>query len=85
MQTLGILSMTTKLGHTSTWEFGQFNGSYYLIGGCHDTPPKKFKTIQELRDLYRSYLSYGYTPMDKQRSTLPRNLQLELWSLPALV
>ncbi len=86
MRTLATLSMTTKRGLTSTWHFVQATDGYYAFGGCHVPLVKRFTSVEELRDLYRSYIGYGYTPITQQKaaptpSVLPDELQLELWSL----
>ena len=97
MRQLATLSMTTKLGHTSTWHFCQAPEGFYAFGGCHRPLVKRFDSIKELRTLYRKYLSYGYTPVgtpdehlsktviiaDPWQSSLPLNMQLELDALAA--
>jgi len=63
MQTLASLSRVTKNGLVSTWHFVQAPDAFYAFGGCHKPLVKRFDTIQELRDLYASYVKYGYSPM----------------------
>jgi len=86
MRTLATLSMTTKRGLTSTWHFVQAVDGYYAFGGCHVPLVKRFTSVEELRDLYRSYIGYGYAPITQQKATptpsvLPDDLQADLWSL----
>ena len=66
MRTLGTLSMTTKRGHTSVWHFVEAPDAWYAFGGCHRPLVKRFASVDELRALYRSYISYGYAPMTQQ-------------------
>ena len=66
MQTLAVISRTTKRGYISTWHFVQGVDGYYAFGGCHKPLVKRFDTVEELRDLYASYCSYGYTPVAEQ-------------------
>ena len=72
MRSLATLSMTTKLGHISTWHFCQAPEGFYAFGGCHRPLVKRFGSIKELRDLYRSYISYGYTPRVRLMSSCLR-------------
>jgi len=88
MRTLATLTRTTKRGLTSIWHFVQAEDGCYAFGGCHVPLIKRFDSIDELRDLYRSYLSYGYGPITKQQATptppvsvLPADLQSDLWAL----
>ena len=66
MKTLGTLSRTTKHGHTSVWHFVEAPDAWYAFGGCHRPLVKRFASVDELRALYRSYISYGYAPMTQQ-------------------
>jgi len=66
MRTLGTLEMCTPKGHTSTWHFVQAPDAYYAFGGCHRPLVKRFETVEELRKLYKTYLSYGYAPRAEQ-------------------
>ncbi len=66
MRTLATLTRTTKRGLTSTWHFVQASDGFYAFGGCHKALVKKFDTADQLRDLYRSYVRYGYTPLAEQ-------------------
>ena len=83
MRTLATLSMTTKRGLTSIWHFVESQEGCYAFGGCHVPLVKRFASLDELRDLYRSYLGYGYTPMTTQTrlSLLPDELSADLWAL----
>ena len=97
MRSLATLSMTTKKGHTSTWHFVQCVDGWYAFGGCHRPLVKRFDSVQELRALYRKYISYGYTVdgtadhaltrtvliADPWESQLPLNMQLQLDALAA--
>jgi len=66
MRTLATISRTTKRGLTSTWHFVEATDGFYAFGGCHKPLVKRFATADELRDLYRSYIRYGYTPVVEQ-------------------
>ncbi len=66
MRTLATLTRSTKLGHTSTWHFVEAVDGFYAFGGCHRPLVKRFASADELRDLYRSYIQYGYTPLAEQ-------------------
>ena len=83
MRSLATLSMTTKRGLTSIWHFAECSDGYFAFGGCHVPLVKRFTSIQELRDLYRSYIGYGYAPMTTQTqlSLLPDELSADLWAL----
>ena len=83
MRTLATLSMTTKRGLTSIWHFVEAADGCYAFGGCHVPLVKRFASLDELRDLYRSYLGYGYAPMTTQTqlSVLPDELAADLWAL----
>ena len=97
MRPLATLSMTTKLGHSSTWHFAQCSDGFYAFGGCHRAIVKRFTSVKQLRTLYRKYLGYGYTPQgtpdaafartmviaDPWKSELPVRMQLELEALAA--
>ncbi len=95
MRSLATLTMTTKLGRTSTWHFCQCSDGWYAFGGCHRPLVKRFDSVEELRSLYSSYLGYGYRPSgqpdaaftrtmliaDPWESTLPLGMQQELAAL----
>ena len=94
MRQLATLSMRTKKGHTSTWHFVQASDGWFAFGGCHRPLVKKCGSVQELRNLYKSYLSYGYKPSfadeaftrtmyisDPWESELPVDMQMELEAL----
>ena len=66
MRTLATLTRTTKRGYTSTWHFVEATDGFYAFGGCHKPLIKRFATVEELRDLYASYCSYGYVPLSEQ-------------------
>ena len=84
MQTLAILSRNTKQG-VSVWRFIQTeDGNFFAFGGCKPAC-KQFKTLQELRNCYKSWLRYGYEPgLVPVKSQLPADLQADLWALPTV-
>lgn len=71
MQSLATLSRRTKNGHVSTWYFVQTPTAFYAFGGCngHDEIYRK-DTAEELRDMYRTWVGYGYAPVQPQDSQL---------------
>ena len=66
MSTVSTLERTTKRGLHSVWHFVECPDGCYAFGGCHRPLVKRFDSVDELRELYRSYLGYGYTPMTQQ-------------------
>jgi hypothetical protein len=64
MHSLATVSRTTKRGLTSTWHFVQCTDGWYAFGGCHRPLVKRFDTVEQLRELYDTYISYGYTRVD---------------------
>jgi len=97
MQTLAILSKSTKQG-TSVFHFVETpDGQFWAFGGV---APKAmhFKTRKELDTCVMTWVNYGFsfgmvptkqahTPKvkrpewDKQKSQLPADLQMDLWAL----
>jgi len=63
MDTITTIHRTTKRGLHSVWHFVECTDGYYAFGGCHVPLIKRFDTVDELRELYRSYIGYGYTQM----------------------
>lgn len=99
MQTLAIVSKSTKQG-LSVWRFVQTeNGEYFAFGGVKPAC-KAFANLGQLQACLNNWLGYGYsvglTPTKKsptaearkfvpkkQPSELPLDLQMDLWALPA--
>jgi len=94
MQTLAIVSKSTKQG-VSVWRFVVTeNGEYFAFGGIKPAC-KAFTTIEQLRNCYKSWVRYGYqpglvpvakTPAPVKRtvatpSALPEDLAADLWAL----
>ena len=82
MQTLAIVSKNTKTG-LSVWRFVQCeDGTYFAFGGVKPAC-KQFTDIQDMRDCYKNWLSYGYRPGIKKQpvSVLPKSMQMELAAL----
>ena len=78
MQTLAILSKSTRQGE-SVWRFVKTeDGQYYAFGGV--TPACKFfRNKQAMTACRNNYIKlYGYTDKTSQ---LPQQLQLELAAL----
>jgi hypothetical protein len=48
------------------WHFVCATDGYFAFGGCHKTLIKKFSTIDDLRELYKQYIGYGYAPVVQQ-------------------
>ena len=70
MRTISTLTRTTKRGLTSVWHFVQCEDGFYAFGGCHRPLVKRFDTVEELRALWRSYLSYGYRQLTVEQHEL---------------
>ena len=95
MQTLAILSKSTKQG-VSVWRFVQTDDNqFFAFGGCKPAC-KAFASITELRSYYKAlFTKYGYEPglvpvqpvkkamflSDPWSSRLPVHLQHELEEL----
>ena len=92
MQTLAIVSKSTKQG-LSVWRFVVTeNGEYFAFGGVKPAC-KAFATIDQLRGCYKSWIKYGYepglvatkapTPVKRTvpTSKLPEDLAADLWAL----
>lgn len=93
MQTLAIVSKSTKQG-LSVWRFVVTeNGEYFAFGGVKPAC-KAFATIDQLRSCYKSWVRYGYqpglvpvkapTPVKRTVPTpsqLPEDLAADLWAL----
>ena len=93
MQTLAIMSKSTKQG-LSVWRFVVTeNGEYFAFGGVKPAC-KAFATIDQLRGCYKSWIKYGYepglvptkkapTPVKRTvpTSKLPEDLAADLWAL----
>lgn len=95
MQTLAILSKSTKQG-VSVWRFVQTDDNqFFAFGGCKPAC-KAFASITELRSYYKAlFTKYGYeaglVPVqpskkamflsDPWSTQLPMHLQLELEEL----
>ncbi len=95
MQTLAILSKSTKQG-VSVWRFVQTDDNqFFAFGGCKPAC-KAFASITELRSYYKAlFTKYGYEPglvpvqpikkamflSDPWSTQLPVHLQLELEEL----
>ena len=89
MQTLAILSKSTKAG-VSTFRFVQTeNNELWMFGG---TTPKaiQFKSRKELDRCVMTWINYGYqfglvpakqTVKPVVKSQLPEDLQKDLWAL----
>ena len=81
---LATVSRSTKRG-LSVWHFVDADGCFYAFGGV-DPSCKVFAKIEDLRKCYKSWTRYGYKPgvptPTKQVSTLPADLQEDLWALP---
>ena len=61
MQTLAIVSKSTKQG-LSVWRFVVTeNGEYFAFGGVKPAC-KAFATIDQLRGCYKSWIKYDYEP-----------------------
>lgn len=61
MQTLAIVSKSTKQG-LSVWRFvATENGEFFAFGGCKPAC-KKFASLEALRSCYKQWLKYGYQP-----------------------
>ena len=67
MRPIATLSRITKRGLTSTWHFVECADGFYAFGGCHKALVKRFDNADALRELYVSYLNYGYTRVDVDR------------------
>jgi hypothetical protein len=97
MQTLAIVSKSTKQG-LSVWRFVVTeSGEYFAFGGVKPAC-KAFATIDQLRGCYKSWIKYGYepglvpakapTPVKRTvptPSALPEDLAADLWALPNTV
>ena len=97
MQTLAILSKSTKQG-VSVWRFVQTDDNqFFAFGGCKPAC-KAFASITELRSYYKAlFTKYGYEPglvpvqpvkkamflSDPWSTQLPVHLQFELEELSA--
>jgi hypothetical protein len=97
MQTLAILSKSTKQG-VSVWRFVQTDDNqFFAFGGCKPAC-KSFASITELRSYYKAlFTKYGYEPglvptkpakkamflSDPWSTQLPIHLQDELEALSA--
>ena len=89
MQTLAILSKSTKQG-ISTFRFVQTeNNELWMFGG---TTPKavQFKSRKELDRCVMTWINYGYQfglvptkqpAKPSTKSQLPKDLQQDLWAL----
>lgn len=96
MQTIAIISKSTKQG-LSVFNFVETpDGQLWAFGGC--TPKAmQFKSQAEMNAAIAKWTtSYGYTfgvqpkqiakpTQDKQPSMLPLDLQQDLWALPTPV
>ena len=61
MQTLAIVSKSTKQG-LSVWRFiSTESGEFFAFGGCKPAC-KSFKNLAALRSCYRQWVKYGYEP-----------------------
>ena len=97
MQTLAILSKSTKQG-VSVWRFVQTDDNqFFAFGGCKPAC-KQFESLAQLRSYYRAlFTKYGYEPglvptepvkkqvflSDPWSTQLPIHLQYELEALSA--
>lgn len=77
MQTLATLSKYTKTG-VSVWYFVKTPTGYSAFGGS-DPAAYEFQTLEELRALYKRWLSYGFTdgilPAKARKTPRPRKIQ----------
>ena len=74
MISLASLERTTKRGLHSVWHFVQAPDGYYAFGGCHKPLVKRFDTVEDLRELYSTYLGYGYQPLAEDMQQLSLGL-----------
>lgn len=77
MQTLAIVSKSTKQG-LSVWRFvSTDNGEYFAFGGCKPAC-KAFKTLAQMRACYKQWLRYGYEPGLPSETVAPKPVKKQL-------